>query len=280
MGAAAAVTRELIDARRIATTPAGLDERLAAYEARRRHDPGRGARAATAPRPCGCWPRRRASACAERAGPRPPGDPGQRAGRPVPGRPLRGGAARRAAQAARGSSSSARCGTSARAGRASTSSCATRVGARAVLDVARGLREARPGPPGRWPTAPRSSWRAVPTTTPAARTSSPSFSFSVGDLRVAGEGDLLAQLDRLRRQLDAEGLFEPQKHLRIAHPAALDRGRHRGARQGARRRARGPAAPRLGGAARVGLRPRAGPPRRAAHRPARSETSRPAARSR
>jgi hypothetical protein len=50
---------------------------------------------------------------------------------------------------------------------------------------------------------------------PGSRTSSPSFSFSVGDLRVAGEGDLLAQLARLRRQLDAEGLFEPQKNLRI-----------------------------------------------------------------
>ena len=49
---------------------------------------------------------------------------------------------------------------------------------------------------------------------PGSRTSSPSFSFSVGDLRVAGEGDLLAQLARLRKQLHAEGLFEPQKNLR------------------------------------------------------------------
>jgi exodeoxyribonuclease VII large subunit len=44
-------------------------------------------------------------------------------------------------------------------------------------------------------------------------TSSPSFSFAVSELRVAGEGDLLAQLERLRRQLAAEGLFEPQKRL-------------------------------------------------------------------
>lgn len=44
-------------------------------------------------------------------------------------------------------------------------------------------------------------------------TSSPSFSFSVTELRVAGEGDLLVQLERLRRRLDAEGLFEPQKRL-------------------------------------------------------------------
>jgi exodeoxyribonuclease VII large subunit len=44
-------------------------------------------------------------------------------------------------------------------------------------------------------------------------TSSPSFSFAVRELRVAGEGDLLAQLERLRRRLGAEGLFDPQKQL-------------------------------------------------------------------
>jgi exodeoxyribonuclease VII large subunit len=44
-------------------------------------------------------------------------------------------------------------------------------------------------------------------------TSSPSFSFAVSELRLAGEGDLLAQLERLRRQLAAEGVFEPQKRL-------------------------------------------------------------------
>jgi exodeoxyribonuclease VII large subunit len=46
-----------------------------------------------------------------------------------------------------------------------------------------------------------------------SRTASPSFSFAVTDLHVAGEGDLLAQLERLRRTLHAEGLFEPQKRL-------------------------------------------------------------------
>ncbi len=46
-----------------------------------------------------------------------------------------------------------------------------------------------------------------------SRTSSPSFHFAITALRVAGEGDLLAQLDRLRRTLDAEGLFAPQKRL-------------------------------------------------------------------
>jgi exodeoxyribonuclease VII large subunit len=48
---------------------------------------------------------------------------------------------------------------------------------------------------------------------PGSATSSPSFSFAVTELRVAGEGDLLVQLERLRRQLAADGLFEPQKRL-------------------------------------------------------------------
>jgi exodeoxyribonuclease VII large subunit len=48
---------------------------------------------------------------------------------------------------------------------------------------------------------------------PGSATSSPGFSFSVADLRVAGEGDLLARIERLRKQLDAEGLLAPQKLL-------------------------------------------------------------------
>jgi exodeoxyribonuclease VII large subunit len=48
---------------------------------------------------------------------------------------------------------------------------------------------------------------------PGSATSSPGFSFSVADLRVAGEGDLLARIERLRRQLHAEGLLAPQKGL-------------------------------------------------------------------
>lgn len=48
---------------------------------------------------------------------------------------------------------------------------------------------------------------------PGSATSSPGFSFAVADLRVAGEGDLLARIERLRRQLDAEGLLTPQKRL-------------------------------------------------------------------
>jgi len=46
-----------------------------------------------------------------------------------------------------------------------------------------------------------------------SRTASPAFSFHVTALRLAGEGDLLAELARLRRTLDAEGLFVPQKQL-------------------------------------------------------------------
>jgi len=44
-------------------------------------------------------------------------------------------------------------------------------------------------------------------------TSSPAFSFRVTDLRLAGEGDLLARLEALRKQLRAEGLFELQRQL-------------------------------------------------------------------
>lgn len=48
---------------------------------------------------------------------------------------------------------------------------------------------------------------------PGSATSSPGFSFSVTDMRIAGEGDLLARIERLRKQLDAEGLLTPQKLL-------------------------------------------------------------------
>jgi len=50
---------------------------------------------------------------------------------------------------------------------------------------------------------------------PGSTTSSPGFSFAVSDLRVAGEGDLLARIERLRRQLSAEGLLESQKRLSL-----------------------------------------------------------------
>ena len=57
---------------------------------------------------------------------------------------------------------------------------------------------------------------------PGSATSSPSFTFRATALRVAGEGELLAQIERLRRKLDAEGLFAPQKALpRPALPRSL-----------------------------------------------------------
>ncbi len=54
-------------------------------------------------------------------------------------------------------------------------------------------------------------------------TSSPSFHFAVSELRIAGEGDLLAELERRRRRLHADGLFEPQKRLATTVAAAHDR---------------------------------------------------------
>lgn len=48
---------------------------------------------------------------------------------------------------------------------------------------------------------------------PGGAHSSPNFSFRVTHVRLAGEGDLLARLAELRRRLEADGLFEPQKKL-------------------------------------------------------------------
>jgi exodeoxyribonuclease VII large subunit len=48
---------------------------------------------------------------------------------------------------------------------------------------------------------------------PGSRNASPSFTFLATDLRIAGEGDLLAQVERLRRQLAVEGLLERQRAL-------------------------------------------------------------------
>jgi exodeoxyribonuclease VII large subunit len=48
---------------------------------------------------------------------------------------------------------------------------------------------------------------------PGGGQASPSFSFRATHLRLAGEGDLLARLEALRKQMRAEGLFEPQKRL-------------------------------------------------------------------
>ena len=48
---------------------------------------------------------------------------------------------------------------------------------------------------------------------PGGGQASPNFSFRATQVRLAGEGDLLARLDALRKQLRAEGLFELQKQL-------------------------------------------------------------------
>ena len=50
---------------------------------------------------------------------------------------------------------------------------------------------------------------------PGSASASPAFSFNVTDLRVAGEGDLLAHIERLRKLLDSEGLLERQKLLEL-----------------------------------------------------------------
>jgi len=48
---------------------------------------------------------------------------------------------------------------------------------------------------------------------PGGGQASPSFSFRATHVRLAGEGDLLARLEALRKQLAAEGLFELQRQL-------------------------------------------------------------------
>ena len=49
---------------------------------------------------------------------------------------------------------------------------------------------------------------------PGGGQASPSFSFRATHVRLAGEGDLMARLEALRKQLRSEGLFELQKQLR------------------------------------------------------------------
>ena len=91
---------------------------------------------------------------------------------------------------------------------------------------------------------------------PGGGQASPSFSFRATHVRLAGEGDLLARLEALRKQLRAEGLFELQKQLARPRAAEDDRRRHR---RGRRRPARPARRPARGAAGRA---PSSGPSRR------------------
>ena len=96
---------------------------------------------------------------------------------------------------------------------------------------------------------------------PGGGQASPSFSFRATHVRLAGEGDLLARLEALRKQLRAEGLFELQKQL--ARPLLPKTIGVVTAESGAARRdlLAGLRAARLGRDRGVGLRAGPGPPR-------------------
>ena len=57
---------------------------------------------------------------------------------------------------------------------------------------------------------------------PGSASASPAFSFTVSEVHVAGEGDLLAQIERRRRALAADGLLERQRALpRVRLPRTI-----------------------------------------------------------
>jgi exodeoxyribonuclease VII large subunit len=58
---------------------------------------------------------------------------------------------------------------------------------------------------------------------PGSATSSPSFSFRATGVKLAGEGELLAQIERLRRQLAADGLAGPGRPQELLARPALPR---------------------------------------------------------
>ncbi len=191
---------------------------------------------------------------------------GQPAARPLSGGQLRGPAQAAPARVRHRSRCSARSGTWAARRPRSTSSCATSAGrCRARC----GAPTSRSSSSDREALADGAQIVVGGGTDyyEGSRTSSPSFTFLVRDLRVAGEGDLLAQLARLRKQLDSEGLFDPQKRLpRPALPRTI------GVVTGQTGKARDDV---LAGLARrgwqgrrgVGVRAGAGPPRRPGHHP-------------
>ena len=161
-----------------------------------------------------------------------------------------------------------------------SSSCAT-PRARVPCSMWRDDFDALGLPPARWPTARRSSSPAGRDYYPGSRTASPSFSFAVTGLRARRRG----RPARPARACCASrwpprGCSSRRSALAAPGAAARDRRGHRRERQGARRRARRPAPPRLGRAARVGLRAGAGPPRRAGDHPRAAGPRRRARRSR
>ncbi len=115
---------------------------------------------------------------------------------------------------------------------------------------------------------------------PGGAQASPSFSFRATYVRLAGEGDLLARLEALRKQLRSEGLFELQKQLGAAAAAAHDRRRHRrvAAPRGATSSPAFAAVAGRGPSSGGSRRSRIAAPRRRS--PRRSATSRPGPRSR
>ena len=236
--------------------------------------------AATKRRPsCARWPPAspRGALAERRRGP-PAGIPGNELSGPVPGRRLRRDAARRAAQA-RPRAALRRGLEPAREPREGLLRAARRARRGAVLDVAQRLRGARLPPEARWPTAPRSWSLAAATTTRAARPPRRRSPSSSTTCAWPARATCSPSSTGCARRSPPRACSSRRSAAAPA-AAALDRRRHRRGRQGARRRARRPAPPRLGRAARVGLRARAGPPRRAARSPARCRTSRPATRSR
>ena len=101
---------------------------------------------------------------------------------------------------------------------------------------------------------------------PGSSSSSPSFTFAVSELRVAGEGDLLLAARAVAPPACRRWLVRATEAAAPTAVAAHDRRRHRRAGQGPRRRARRPAPTGLGRPAGVGVRPRPGSPRRTAYR--------------
>ena len=192
-------------------------------------------------------------------------DRGPGAGRAVPGRRVRGQAARRAAQARAGAALRRGLEPPAQPGQGLLRA-ARRRGRGAVLDVARRVRGARPrrrragrrsagGGGRRAGLLPRQSHVVavvhVRGHRPADRRRGRPARPARGAAPVAGGGGAVRAAEA------APALFA----------APHDRGDHRRGRQGARRCARRAAAPRLGGAPGLGVRAGPGPPRRAGDHP-------------